>query len=115
LRYGAYTAIAAHRDHRRYAAHAVDAAEQAGRSRRRGDARSYTFDLIAAATGHLLDGNLDQAADFADQAVTRASRLRSARPTTRLARWAATAGPHTGRHSNLADVAHRAAALAGAA
>jgi hypothetical protein len=115
LRYGAFTAIATHRDHRRYAAHAVDAAEQAGRSRRSGDARSYTFDLIAAATGHLLDGNLDQAADYADRAVNRASQLRSARPTTRLARWAAAAGPHTGRHSNLADVAHRAAALAGAA
>jgi tetratricopeptide (TPR) repeat protein len=106
-----YGALAAHDEHRTYAATAAEHSLQAVRLRRAGENRSFTFDLIAVATAHALDGQLDGAEKYARRALKQADDVRSARVHDRLRGMWQIAGRHSAGHPGLADVGARIKAL----
>src|SRR6266508_1112856 len=106
-----YGALAQHEEHRSYAGTAAEHSLQAVRLRQAGENRSFTFDLIALATAHALDGQFDGAEKYAHRALNHAEAMRSARVRDRLqTRWDV-AAPHAAQHSGLADLGTRIRAL----
>ena len=106
-----YNALASHEEHRGYAGTAAEHSLQAVRLRQAGENRSLTFDLIAVATAHALDGQLDGAEKYARRALQHAEAMRSARVRDRLQGMWQVAGHHAARHPGLAHVGARIKAL----
>ena len=106
-----YGALAQHEEHRSYAGTAAEHSLQAVRLRQAGENRSFTFDLIALATAHALDGQFDGAEKYAHRALNHAEAMRSARVRDRLQTMWDVAAPHAAQHSGLADLGTRIRAL----
>lgn len=102
-----YTALAAHPEHRgKFAPKAIERATLAYDHRSDGENRSRTFDAISLASAHLLDGNLDQAAQHAYTALGMTAQIDSLRAVDRLRDLATLAGPHHNNHE-IADIVDR--------
>jgi tetratricopeptide (TPR) repeat protein len=101
-----FTSLARHREHRAYASAALEHSTRASIVRGPGEERSHVFDLIAVATGHLLDGDFDTAHVAVNQALDAAEPIGSTRVIDRLNSWSLLAAETNGRRS-VQDVKER--------
>jgi tetratricopeptide (TPR) repeat protein len=114
-----YTALARHRttmgehhEGRKYAELALAESHQAVALRKPGSGRSFAFDMISVAAASILAGEFGDAAKYGARAMTLAeTEVRSARVRDRLADFWNLAAPFASRHSELAELATRLAAL----
>ncbi|MBB5835993.1 hypothetical protein [Kribbella italica] len=107
-----YGSLASHSEHReRFAARAIEHSERAYARRTPGEERSRAFDAISVATGYVLDGQTDLAAEAGHRAVDRAVETASRRANDRLRTMAAMARP-LASDDGIRSVLDRVATLA---
>jgi tetratricopeptide (TPR) repeat protein len=106
----AFSHLAAHHEHRRYASLAVDHAQRAYDRRRPGEGRSRILDAISLTRCYLLDGQPDQAESYGHVAIDMTSVTASVRAVDRL-RGVATVARRYESHSGVAGVLERIRAL----
>lgn len=104
----AYTNLARHKQHRRYAEQASDAAYTAVKLRAPDERRSYTFDAISVAVAGVLTGNLSAAGQYGVTATSLVEQgMRSARVLDRLHDLWGLAAPHEEQSPEIAEFGSR--------